>query len=188
MKGTFAMKRLEMMLLAAALVAGISGCEFTNSPLLVEGAFVNSAFRVDQEGLPPNTPFGIAATVRLSDVLKDVNNIADSIKIYNISVMIDSVTGTTSASTPISGTASIDGHALFSMANVPLSSLHNEQSIFDPSVAGFTFNSTGVQYLVQSLRQKPPPNVTVAVLGNSSASTFHFTLHVKIYTQIYTTP
>jgi len=180
------MKRWGYLVLAAAAV--LSGCEFTNSPLLVEGAFVNSAFRVDQEGLPANTPFGTATTVRLNDVLANVNDVADSIKIYNITVTIDSITGSTSSSTPISGAASIDGNPLFTLNNVALSALHTEHSIFDPSVAGCTFNATGVQYLVHSLRQTPPPNVIVAVLGSSAANALHFTLHVKIYTQIYTTP
>ncbi len=182
------MKRWAIVALVAAVAALFSGCEFTNSPLLVEGAFVNSAFRVDQDGLPANTPFGTVATVHLNDVLQNVNNVADSIKIYNISVTIDSVTGATATSTPISGIASIDGNPLFSLNNVALSALHTEHSIFDPSIAGCTFNAIGVQYLVHSLRQNPPPNVTVAVLGSSSASALHFTLHVKIYTQIYTSP
>lgn len=173
---------------ALLLAAAFAGCEFTNSPLLVEGAFVNATFRVDQENLPPNTPVGTAATVRLGDLFASVNDIADSVKIYNITVTVDSVTGATSPSTPLTGTASIDGNALFSLTAVPLSALGREHSIFDPSVAGCAFSASGVQYLMQSLRQNPPPNVTVAILASSSAPALHFTMRVKIYTQVYTTP
>ena len=181
------MKHLRYTLIVA-LLSTMAGCEFTNSPLLVEGAFVNASFRVDQEGLPANTPFGTAAMLRLTDVLDNVSAAADSIKIYNITVMIDSTAGSAPAATPISGLASIDGITLFSLDNVPLSSLGREHSIFDASVPGCSFNASGVLHLVQSLRQNPPPDVSVAVIGSSSAAALHFTLHVKIYTQVYTTP
>jgi hypothetical protein len=177
--------RLGIAFLAAALLAG---CEFTNSPLLVEGAFVNATFRVDQDGLPANTPVGTAATVHLRDVLEDAGGTADSVKIYNITVAIDSVTGSTPPATPLSGSASIDGRALFSLSGVPLAALAAERSIFDTSVPGFAFNASGVHYLVQSLRQDPPPSVTVAVVASSSSPALHFTMRVKIYTQVYTTP
>ena len=176
------------MILMVAVLALLAGCEFSNNPLLVSGAFVNGAFRVDQEGLPPNTPFGAAASMNLNDVFENISTVADSVKIYNITVTIDSVTGATSPSTTISGSTSIDGHTLFTLANVQLSALHKEHSIFDTSVPGCDFNSSGVQYLVGSLRQSPPPNVTLTVFGNSPSTALHFTFHVKIYTQIYTTP
>jgi hypothetical protein len=179
------MKRLAIILALAALV---SGCELSNNPLLVSGAFVNATFRVDQEGLPPNTPVGSATSVRLADVLADASEIADSVKIYNITVTIDSVTGATSASSPLSATAGIDGRELFRLTDVPLSALGREHSIFDTTVTGCTFTASGVQYLVQALRQSPPPTVTVGVLAHSSSSALHFTLRVKIYTQVYTTP
>jgi hypothetical protein len=175
---------------AAALLIGaaFAGCEFTNSPILVEGAFVNATFRVDQENIPANTPVGAATTVRLGDLLQSVSDVADSVKIYNITVMIDSVTGPTPAATPLSGTASIDGQPLFTLAGVPLSALGREHSIFDASVQGFTFNADGVAYLIRSLRQSPPPTVTAAVVATSSAPALHFTMTVKIYTQVYTKP
>ena len=182
------MKRYGHMILVAALAAVVSGCEFTNAPLMIEGAFVNAAFRVDQQGLPSNTQFGTAARVQLSDLMANVDAVADSIKIFNITVTIDSVTGATSSTTAISGSTSIDGNELFSLSNVAISELHQEHSIFDPSVPGCTFNSSGVHYLVGLLRQTPPPDVTVAVLGSAASSSLHFTFHLKIYTQIYTSP
>ena len=178
--------KTSLWILAAVLCLG--GCEFTNNPLLVEGAFVNAAFRVDQEGLPPNSPFGASTTMRLGDVLEDISDVADSVKIYNISITVDSVTGSTSPASTISGSASIDGHSLFTLSNVPLSALSPEHSIFDTSVPGCGFSSAGVQYLVQALRQNPPPTVTVTVFGNSSSTALHFSLRLKVYTQIYTTP
>lgn len=179
---------MKYLCVAAVAMLFLVGCEFTNSPLLVEGAFVNAAFRVDQEGLPANTPFGTASVVRLSDLLADVSEVADSIKIYNITVTIDSITGSTSSASPISGSASIDGRTFFSLSNVPMSALGQEHSIFDASVPGCTFGAAGVQYLIQSLRQHPPPDVVVSVLGSSGATALHFTMRVKFYTQIYTTP
>jgi hypothetical protein len=171
------------------LALGLSGgCEFANNPLLVDGAFVNAAFRVDQEGLPANFPFGISSTVHLNDILDNVDGIADSIKIYNITVKIDSVTGSTPPTAAISSTTRLDGNTLFSINNVLLSNLSTERSIFDNSLPGFSFSSSGVQYLISKLRENPPPDVNVAVSGSSNSSSLHFTLKVKFYTQVYTSP
>lgn len=177
-----------VLVLAAILAAILAGCEFSNNPILVEGAFVHATFRVDQDGLPAGTPIAATTTVRLADVLDGASASADSVKIYNITVMVDSVTGATSPDAPLTGSALIDGNTLFSLSDVPISALGKEHSIFDATVPGFSFTNAGVQYLVQALRQDPPPTVTVGVVTRSSSSALHFTLRVKIYTQVYTSP
>ena len=56
------------------------------------------------------------------------------------------------------------------------------------SLAGFSYNSPGVNHLIAVLQQRPLPTVTVAVAGTASNSNLHFTAKLKLYTQVFTNP
>jgi len=175
--------KTSILSLTLLLLLGAAGCELSTNPLLFEGPPITAKFRVDLTG----TAFGDAATINLQDAVGGISDV-DSVKVFNITLQIDSLTNGTSPATTISGTATLDGVTLFTITNVALSAFSSERSIFDNSLAGFSYNAAGVSHLLSVLRQRPLPTVTLAVGGTASAPTLHFTTKIKLYSQVFTSP
>lgn len=117
-----------------------------------------------------------------------VSKSIDSVKIFNLTLQIDSLTNGTTPATTITGIALIDTDTLFTVNNVALSAFSSERSIFDNSLTGFSYKASGVNRLISVLHQNPLPTVTVSVGGVASSSNLHFTTKLKFYTQVFTTP
>ncbi len=169
------------------LLAG-PGCELGTNPLLFDGSPVTVSFRVDE---PSATILADSTSKDLEDV-KNIDKDIDSVKVFNITVQIDSITGGTDSSTTLTGTVTLDhAYTLFTLDTVALSEFVTERSIFDNSLGNkFAYNSAGVNYLLDLIKNKPNPlpTVWIAVYGRADKSPLHFRVRLRLYTQIYTTP
>jgi len=166
-------------------------CELATNPLLFDVSVVTARYRVDISP-PYEAIFDSSIVIDLNEALEDVEDEVeiDSVKFYNITILIDSTDGTPSGTT-ISGTILVDGDTLVSLTNVPLDLFLTEQSIFKNIHPGFKFNSAGVAKLKQIFElypQQPLPTVKIFVEGSASSNSLHFTVQLKLYTQVYTNP
>jgi hypothetical protein len=193
MKGNF-MTTTKHLLFGAfvVLLTGIliAGCDVGVNPLLLDGSPLSAKFRV--EGTT-GTSFDRSDTLQIADVLSSIDKSVDSIKVFNITLQIDSLTDGTNDTTKVSGSATVDGNPLFTLSNVPFSAFASERSIFDNTIPGSPiFNPSGVTHLVNLLHalksDTPPTSVAIRTFGNVSGSNLHFTIKLKLYTQVYTTP
>ena len=181
------MKR-NLVVTLAALGVGIlllAGCDIGINPLLCDGTVTGADFRIDVSG----SSYDEILSVNLQSILEDIEDEIDSIKVYNITLKVDSITAPTTDSTKISGAGLIDNDTLVVLTDVPLSVFGKEQSIFDGTLDGVRFHQDGVSHLLEDvLPHRPLPSIQVHLLGSSSSADLHFTLHVKLYTQVFTTP
>ncbi len=98
-------KYLLIMMTALGLFGiAMTGCDVGINPLLFDGSPVSCRFRVDASG----TSYSGSATISLNNILSKIDKHVDSAKVFNITMLIDSVTGTPL----VSGTGTIDGHTL----------------------------------------------------------------------------
>jgi hypothetical protein len=171
-----------------SLVLLMAGCDVGTNPLIFDGTPAEATFEITSVGsvFPP-----ITYIVDLQSVLSDINDYVDSIKVYNISMKIENLGGTNST---ISGNLTINKvgdptiHQFVSLNGTPISAFATEKSIFDPSLAasGFTYSPTVVPLLNGFLKDNPKPTVDVVASGTSTAG--HYIIHVKVYSQVFTTP
>jgi hypothetical protein len=185
------MNRTTSLTISAALLVFMatlgSQCEIGQFPLILDGSPLALAYRVDENA--PISGWSRSATVNLQDVANDLNHDIDSIRVFDITIKVDSVSSSTSSSTTFSGAGSVDGHTVYTMTNVPLSAFASEQSILNSSVTGLTYNPSGVAYLLSLFNDVHNlPEVTGTQTLTASGSPLHFTVHVKFYTQVYGTP
>ncbi|MBI4546360.1 MAG: hypothetical protein HY707_00145 [Ignavibacteriae bacterium] len=180
------MKKISLTMIATAglCLVLLSACEFGIYPLLFDGVPVIVKYRIDET----STSYSGSSTVNLQNIPEEIEEEIDSIKVFNITLKIDSTAGT-NPSTTVSGSASIDSRTIFTFTNVPLSTFSTERSIFDTALSGVSFIPDGVAYLIGLLNQRPlPATVTFAVSGSASSSPLRFTICIKLYTQVFTSP
>ena len=181
----------KLVLLFSILVLPLLGssCDVGLYPLLFDGAPLTATFRLDQ---PTFTSFDVSQTVDLQEIRSGLDKNIDSIKVFNISLQIDSTAGTNSATT-LTGAVLIDGDSLIAVNGVPISEFATERSIFDATITGGrVFKNAGVATLIALLRtlsqSSGPLTATVRASGAASASPLHFTIKLKLYTQVFTPP
>ncbi len=174
-----------------ALVLGIaflSGCDFGVNPLIFDTTIAARALRVDTTA----TVFIAGDTLDLQEVRNAVKDEIDSVKFYNLTIRVDSTAGTPAGVTLRGAIAINDGgtvHTLATLDGVPLSAFAKEVSIFDKSLwPKWAYDNGGVGYMLTVLRRPNPPTVTIAAVGTSSTAPLHFTVHAKVYAQIFTKP
>ncbi len=162
----------------------MAGCDIGINPLIFDGSPVEASFEVNSliSTFPP-----IVYSVNLGDVLSDIDDEVDSIKVYNITLLIENL-GTTNPS--VTGDITVNGNTLLSMNNTPISVFVSEHSIFDASLQaqGFNYSSTIVPTINGYLKQDPKPTVNVVASGSAAPAPLHFKIHVKVYTQVFTRP
>ena len=166
-----------------------TGCGVGVNPLLFDGSPVSAQFTASTVG----NSYADSTTIALHDVLLGIDKQVDSITVFNVTLLIDSLRNGTLASTTVTGSGSIDGIILLTLTNVPLSTFSSERSIFDPSLgslpggASFSFNPAGVAYLNGLLKHPDalPASVKVRVGGTASQSGLYFDVTLKLYTQIF---
>lgn len=181
----------RIILPAAVLAIGllcIAGCDIGTNPLVFDGSVTSGSIRVDLIG-----PLGGTYTTPQFEV--DLNALFESSKLsgktytvdsahfYNMTLMIDS------NSTPlatVTGSLNVNGNAVVNLDSVAVSAFTTERSIFDTTIVGMHFNAGGVTYLIDALKQNPPPTIDVSATFGPIPAALHFTLHVKVYGQIYT--
>lgn len=172
----------------AIAAISLTGCELGTNPLLFDGSPVTADVVINTTG----TSYSGSRTIAPGDVLSSISINVDSVSVINVTLLIDNLGPSTPDSTRISGTGTIDGNTLLTLTNVKLSTFSTEKSIFDPalSAAGVAYGAAGVAYLNNMLKHPNslPATVTVAVSGTSSQPNLKFTAHVKLYTQVFTTP
>ncbi len=168
---------------ALLLVAGtlITGCDVGVNPLLFDGAPAQATFRVDE----PEFAYAGSETISLEDVLSAIDGEIDSVKVFNITLLIDSTAGT-SDTTKFSGDARLNGSMMVQLHDTPMADFATERSIFDNSITGLTVYPGIISTIHSLLTNRPAPEVTISFTVSSNTSPLHFTAHVKIYTQIYT--
>ncbi len=160
-----------------------AGCEIGTNPVVLDGAPITASLRVDV----PNNVLYDSLPVNLGDAMSGIDNEVDSIRIYNVTLLIDS-TGTSDSGIIARGGFKLNNDTVLTLVDNPLSAFATERSIFDPRLKnlGFTYDPTMILKLQQYLRQKPQPVVQIA-FGILSTSPIHFTAHLKIYTQVFAT-
>ena len=165
----------------------ISSCELATNPLLFDGSPLSANFTVIVTG----NSFSGSNTIHLSDVFSGIDIDIDSVSVINVSILIDSLSNGAVGSTTISGTGSVDGHALLTLSGVALSTFSSERSIFDPTLsgAGVTYGSAGISYINSMLRhpESLPSSTSISVSGTTSQNG-RFKAHIKFYTQVFTHP
>lgn len=179
--------KTSLHIFAALFLLGFAGCELGVHPLVFDGTATSDPVWV-------NTPFQIVAaqqTVNLADArFSDQHGSSfqvDSVRFYNLSVLIDSSQGTP-AGTTLTGILKINNDTLATMFNVPLAAFTPERSIFDRSLAGWRFSDAGVRVLIQALRNPNPPSVTFSFGAFASNSPISFRARIKVHAQVYTNP
>ena len=172
-------------LLAILALAG-AGCELATNPLLFDGAPLVATF--DVEPSPPSIFFGKDTTINLQTALENVESSIDSIRIFNVTIQIEPLDDH-GAVTLVAAGVLVDGDTLVTATNVPVSAFATERSIFDKSLAGFAYNSTGVNHLIDLVKQNPLPTaVQVRAGGETNISTYHVRIKFRVYTQVFTNP
>ncbi len=169
--------------LVFGLVLLLNGCEIGANPVILDGSPTTQTLRVDNNG----TLFGGSGTVNLSDVFSGVEDQVDSVRIFNITLLIDSTAGTPSG-TSLTGLLILNADTLFTLNGTPLSEFSGERTIFDPKLKqrGCTYSPRTVGILQRLLNQNPHPSVTISFGGIASTSPVHFSAHMKLYTQLFT--
>ncbi|HYQ85954.1 MAG TPA: hypothetical protein VES59_01795 [Bacteroidota bacterium] len=180
---------LKLVLLFSILVLPLLGsdCQVGLYPLLFDGAPITATFRAD---VTTGTAFDDSRTVDLEEIRRGIDKRIDSIKVFNVSLQIDSTAGT-NPSTTLTGAVLINGDTLIRVNGVPISDFATERSIFDSTITGGrVFKNKGVATLIALLKQLTQGTggltATVHALGNASSSPLHFTIKLKLYTQVFT--
>lgn len=171
-------------LLALALI-GLAGCDVGINALLFDGSPLTASLRIDSPitTIPPQVE-----TVNMNEVLEAIDEIVDSIDVFNITLIIDSTEN--NAATVLNGTSSINGIPLVTMSNVSIAEFAAERSIFKkPLMAGLTVTPEGIRELRRALNNRSlTPEAVFTFSGSANSSPIHCTIRVKIYTQVYTSP
>jgi hypothetical protein len=180
-------KQFFALLAAAVLLMVAPGCDVGVNPLLFDGTPAQAVFYVNTSG----TSYSGSQNVNLNDIFDAIGDQIDSVKVFNITIQVDS-TGSTPSGTTISGTGTVDGNTLVTLSSVSIASLTTEQSIFDTNFDGFTLGAAGVDALVSALGtafadRDGDHTATFAVSGTSSGSPLQMKIIVRVYTQVYTT-
>jgi len=172
---------LPALLLGIVLLA-LQGCEIGTNPLIVDGSPVIATLRVDGNA----AMYGAVEAVNLEDVLSGIDKDVDSVKIFNITLTIDSTQGTP-AGTTLTGGIGVNADTLVLMMNTPISAFSTERTIFDPTLknAGFSYNNGVITILHGFLQQNPRPTVSLAFGAIASNTPLHFTFHFRMYTQVF---
>jgi len=174
------MKLLLVAVLAAA--SAFAGCDLGINPLIFDAPAATAKFRVDETVA---SAFDNSTMVDLEEVRTTIDADIDCVKVFNITLQIDSTAGTSPATT-ITGSALIDGSTLLTLNGSAISQFASERSIFDTTLAGGPiYNSAGVQHLINVLRQRPLPAVTVRAFGSANSLPLHCTIKLRVYTQIF---
>jgi hypothetical protein len=178
MKG-YSMKSLILLMIVAAVgaILFITGCEIGTNPVILDGSPITADLRIDGT----SNILSDSLSVNLGDALSGIDKEVDSIRIFNITLLIDS----TDTGVIAQGGLRLDNDTVLTLVGTPLSAFATERSIFDPKLKtmGFSYDSTIVLTLQQLLRQKPQPVVHIAF--GILSSPLHFTAHLKIYTQVF---
>lgn len=162
-----------------------TGCELGINPLLFDGRPITAEYRVDSR----IGRLDGSQTINPQELLSGIENSVDSVKIINVTLQIDSITDGTDPATTFSGSGSVDNIVLLTVSGAKLSDFSTERSIFSGSLAGLTYSAAGVSHIISMLHQSPlPTSALLAVSGTASTSNLHFTLRLKLYTQVYTRP
>jgi hypothetical protein len=162
----------------------LGGCDASVNPLVFDGAPLRAIIEVDEE----SSSYQGSEQVNLGAVLSGVDELVDSITVYNITLRIDPLAGTP-ANLSISGSIQLDNNTLFSLSNLPVSEFQSERSIFDNALTQYvTVSSGGVAYLQSLLAQSPLPSITFAVWGQASGTPVRLRFTATVYTQVFTEP
>lgn len=178
------MRTKFLILVSVALIAALGvSCDLGINPLLFDGSPVTATYRVDATG----NSYDTTITIDLHDILADIDKSIDSIKVFNITLQIDSTAGTAPGTT-VTGEGYIDNLLLLSINGDSISRFATERSIFDTTSTGLSYADAGVAHLVAVLKMDPLPTVTLRARGTASTSNLHFTIKLRLYTQVFTPP
>jgi hypothetical protein len=161
------------------------GCDVGVNPLIFDGSPLAASFVVNT----PGTSYAGSNTLNMNDIVSDISKQIDSADVFNITLRVEN-SGTPDGTT-ISGIGYFNGTVLINLANIPLSTFATEKSIFDKTIPGFTVNPAGflaLRSMVQDVSLHPDSShtATLSLNGYANQHPLQFTIHVKIYTQVYT--
>ena len=171
----------SLLIVVGTLLVFVTGCEVGINPLLFDGAPVVATWEFDQSG----TSYTGSTIKDLVEILKDIKNSADSVKVFNITIQVEN-TGSTPAGTTVSGTATFNSTTVITLSGISLDSLAAERSIFLP-LTGLSSNPAGVTELATAILH-PTGTVTFGVSGTTSWSPLQIRITLRLYTQVYTHP
>jgi hypothetical protein len=173
-----------LIVISVSICLLIGGCDIGINPLIFDGTPVEATFEVNSlvSTFPP-----IVYSVDLQEVLSDIDDEVDSIKVYNITLHVENSGGNNPS---VTGDITVNGNTLVSLSNTPVSAFAAERTIFDPGLQaqGFNYSPTIVPTINGYLKQDPKPTVNVVASGSANQSPLHFTIHVKVYTQVFLKP
>jgi hypothetical protein len=159
-----------------------NGCDIAINPLLFNGSPITAEFVIDEQV----TTYNETDQIRLSNILSSISEKVDSIKVFNVTLRIEPMTGTP-ANLTVSGSLSIDNQGMVVLSNLPVSMYQNEQSIFDFGVTQYLTVDPGmIAFLNSLLAQSTLPAVTVNVSGQASETPVRLRIFITLYTQVYT--
>jgi hypothetical protein len=177
-----------------AILAGLFGfmllqaCDIlSDNPLILDGTTIDVVYVINTG--ENETTFDESDTTDLQEILDDLEDDAETISVYNITLQVHSLVDTPS-STSFTGTMTINGIQILSVNNMALSTFATERTIFDSSLQaqGASVNQAGIDYLLSLLESQPLPVVVARFVGSCSRDKVRFTIEAKIYTQVFTRP
>ena len=172
------------------LVSIIVGCDIGINPLILDGSVTVQTFYVNTTGLSPS--FDNMASFDITSLGNLTSYTIDSLKFYNLTILIDSAGGTPPG-TKISGNIIIDevngipaADTIAVLDSAQVTDFSSERSIFDPTLSSVAYNTAGITNLKNNFNNGAI--MRVHVKGGSNASPLVFDIHIKIYGQLYTNP
>lgn len=174
----------QLIISAFMIVVGVfstMGCDVGINPLILDGSVTARTFHV-------NTTSGSyqdTVSINLAAARKAASESIDSLKFYNLTLLIDSTDGTP-ANARISGHILVDGFVLAQLTNVLISDFSTERSIFDPALTGVQIFPSVVSYVKGKFDNGA--TILVQVDGSSLSSPLNFYVHLKVYGQLFTSP
>ncbi len=160
------------------------GCDTAVNPFIFDGSPVSAVIEIDVDAVSFDATEQFDQ-MDLNDLLEDIDDVIDSVSVFNITLQIDQLQGTPENLT-LSGSIWLDSRNLVTMSGMPVNVFASEQSIFDGGFAQYlSVNSQTYNYLMSILAQSTLPTVTVSVSGEASGSPVRLRVSVTLYTQVY---
>lgn len=176
-------KKFLIIAFSGIIILFLSGCELSKYPLILDAAGKSKTIRIDAN---PSSTFSDSVIVSIEDLKELTDYDIDSIRFYNLTLHVTN--DTSDANATFSGNVTVEGEQLLSLTNVQLSEFSRERSIFDKTIAGYTYNKSGVVFLLNALKTQNPSSIKLKVEGTAGNNELHFDLTITLYAQVFATP
>ncbi len=175
--------KYSIFLVALIISTFLLGCELTKFPLVLDSSIAGS---MPVNIITPVTQYNDSIQITINGIKEVTEETIDSLKLYNITLTIENLSPSDAS---VSGNVTVDGNLLLTFTNMNLSQFNKERSIFDKNLNGFQYHYSGVQHLMQTIKQitdtQYTKNITIKLSMGTISNPISFILKVKIYAQVF---